>query len=172
MSYREIALDKKAKAVKRVLRGEMATAVAADLGIDRNSLALWVRRVFDAISSNLGRRKRKKKRMRDKTKLRNVAQLNRLRRKIAKQEKTIAELRDSLKSSVKAPVPKRCPACGRKKFHKYGMLKISLARLFGKKLGDAKLVAQVQKFVCANCGYSTHLKGPLALFHWAMKSYR
>ena len=61
MSYRKIAVDKKAEAVKRVLRGEMATAVAADLGIDRNSLALWGRRALEAVRSNLERKRREKK---------------------------------------------------------------------------------------------------------------
>jgi hypothetical protein len=172
MSYRKIAVDKKAEAVKRVLRGEMATAVAADLGIDRNSLAIWVRRATEAISLNLGRKKRERKPAREGTKSCSAAQLARLKEKIARQEKKIAEMRDSLRSSVEAPMPERCPACGCLRFYRNGIGKVYMERLLGKKSSGANQAIPVQKFICVNCGGSTHLEGPPALFHWVTESYR
>ena len=172
MSYRKIAVDKKAEAVKRVLRGEMTTAVAADLGIDRNSLSLWVRRALDALRSNLERKKREKKHAREWSTSNNVALVSRLREKITRQERAIAEMHDSLRLSVEAPVPERCPACGCVRFYKNGMGKVYLERLLGKRLNGANQIIPVQKFVCVNCGGSTHLDGPPALFHWVTESYK
>jgi transposase-like protein len=172
MAYRKIAMDKKAEAVKRVFRGEMVTAVAEDMGIDRNSLSSWVRRALNAIHSNLERKKREKKPGRERTRSGSVAQLTKLKEKIARQEKKIAEMRDSLRSSVEAPVPERCRACGCMRFYKGGIGRMHLERLLGKKISGANQIIPVQKFTCANCGSSTHLDGPPALFHWVTESYR
>ncbi|MEJ2746277.1 MAG: hypothetical protein P8123_11440, partial [bacterium] len=89
-----------------------------------------------------------------------------------RQEKTIAEMRNSLKASVEAPVPEQCPACGCIRFYKNGMGKASLERLLKTQPNAGNQIVPVQKFICVNCGCSTHLEGPPALFHWVAESYR
>lgn len=67
MVYRKIDMETKKEAVRRVLRGEMITVVAADTGTDRNSLAIWVNRVMAALDDRLGRKKRERRSSLDRT---------------------------------------------------------------------------------------------------------
>lgn len=162
MAFRRIAVETKVEAVRRVLRGEHVTTVASELSIDRNSLAIWVRRALDLMRLSLQRKKVERKMVAapGETKFR------KLKEKIERQEKTIETMRESLRTSEEGPTPEKCPACGCVRFYKNGLIMMDLERLLGVKLNGANRKIPVQKFICVNCGKGMHLEGPAALYHW------
>ncbi|MEJ2746194.1 MAG: hypothetical protein P8123_11005 [bacterium] len=162
MAFRRIAVETKVEAVKRVLRGEHVTSVADALSIDRNSLAIWVRRVLDSMRSSFQRKKVERKRV----VVRSEAKFRKLQEKIERQGKTIDAMRNSLRVSEEGPTPEKCPACGCARFYKNGLIMMELERLLGVRLNGANRKIPVQKFICVNCGKGTHLDGPAALYHW------
>ncbi len=58
MAYRQISVETKVRAVKRVLRGEITSAVAHDMEVDRNSLGSWKKTVLEALQTRLSKRAR------------------------------------------------------------------------------------------------------------------
>jgi transposase len=167
MTYRKIKVEDKIQAVKRVFWGEGVSSVAADMGVGRNSLAVWVRKADTAMRSILGRKQAGKRRATS-----DGAQLKRLRAKIARQEKTIKTVCHYLKMSLEGPVPSRCLKCGCARFYKNGFFMIGIAHLLGECFYGGGRKIPVQKFVCVNCGKSTRLRGSAALFHWATSNNR
>jgi len=168
MPYRKIRVEAKVEAITRVFRGERVTAVAAAMGIDRNSLAMWVWRAHNSIRSNLER----KRAGRNGRVVNGAAQLNKLREKIARQEKSIKTMRDYLRVSMEGPVPARCVKCGCTRFYKNGFFTMGMEHLLGVRLNRANRKIPVQKFICVNCGIGTHLEGATALYHWVTGSNR
>ena len=57
MVFRKISVDTKIMAVSRVLRGDRVTAIAREMRLDRNSLALWVWRAVETMRAELGGKK-------------------------------------------------------------------------------------------------------------------
>ena len=164
MAFRRIDVETKVEAVKRVLRGEHVTSVADAMSIDRNSLAMWVRKVLDSMRSSFQRKKEARK----KIVMHGEAKFRRLQEKLDRQEKTIGALRESLRRSEEGPVPEKCPTCGCAKFYRNGLIMMDLEHLLGARLNGANRKIPVQKFICVNCGKSAHLEGPAALYHWVM----
>lgn len=162
MAFRRIAVETKVEAVRRVLRGEHVTTVSAEMSIDRNSLAIWVRRVLDSMRSSVDRKKVERK----KVVVRSEARFRKLKDRVERQDKTIDTMRESLRALEEGPVPEKCPACGCARFYKNGLIMMDLERLLGTKLNGSNRKIPVQKFICVNCGKGTHLEGPAALYHW------
>jgi len=166
MPYRKIMAEAKVEALTRVFRGERVTAVADAMGIDRNSLAMWVWRARSSMRSDLER----KRAGRDGRVVHGAAQLNKLREKVARREKTIQTMRDHLRASLEGPVPARCAKCGRARFYRNGFCMMSMEDLLGVRLNSANRRIPVQKFTCVSCGAGAHLEGPAALYHWVTGS--
>jgi len=162
MPYRNIKIGAKVKAVKRVFTGERMNAVADAMGIDRNSLAMWVRRVYRSVRSSLER----KNAGRNGNVVTCAAQLNKLRRKIARREQTINAMRGCLRVSQDGPVPERCVKCGCTRFYRNGFCMVGMEHFLGVRLNSKNGKIPVQKFTCVSCGNSAHLEGPAALYHW------
>ena len=168
MPYRKIRVEAKVEAVTRVFRGERVTAVSDAMGINRNSLAMWVWRAHNSMRSGMER----KNAGRDGRVVNGAAQLNRLREKIARQEKTIQTVRDYLRVALEGPVPSRCVKCGCARFYRNGFCMMSMEHLLGVSLNSANRRIPVQKFTCVSCGSGARLEGPAALYHWVTGSHR
>jgi len=166
MPYRKIMVEAKVEAVTRVFRGERVTAVADAMGIDRNSLAMWVWRAHSSMRSSIER----KKAGRNGRVVSGAAQLKKLREKIARREKTIQTMRDYLRVSLEGPVPARCAKCGCARFYRNGFCMMSMEHLLGVRLNSANRRIPVQKFTCVSCGAGARLEGPAALYHWVTAS--
>lgn len=167
MTYRKIRLEDKIEAVKRVFWGESVSSVATDMGVGRNSLAIWARSADAAVRSILGRKQAGKRRAAS-----GGARLKRLRARIAQQQKIIKTMCKYLRMSIEGPIPSQCAKCGCSRFYKNGFFMMDVAHLLGKSLHGRGRKIPVQKFVCVNCTKSTRLDVPAALFHWAAGNVR
>ena len=164
MAFRRIDVETKVEAVRRVLRGEHVTSVAEAMSIDRNSLAIWVRRVVDSMRSSFQRKRDDRRR----AVTHGEAKFRKLQDKLGRQGKAIDTLKESLRKSEEGPIPEKCPACGCARFYRNGLIIMELEHLLGTRLNGANRKIPVQKFICVNCGKGTHLEGPAALYHWVM----
>jgi hypothetical protein len=162
MPYRKLMAEAKIEALTRVLRGERVTAVADAMGVSRNSLAVWMWRAYGSMRSNLGRKKSGSSRRAASA----AAQLDKLRERIARREKTIEAMRDQLRAALEGPVPGRCVKCGCERFNRNGFCMMSMEQLLGVRLNSANGKIPVQKFTCMGCGNGARLEGAAALYHW------
>ncbi len=166
MTYRKIDLAAKVKAVRRVLGGERMNAVANAMGINRNSLALWVWRVHRSMRLSLERKNSGGNGNNGNNMVTVAMQLNKLKEKMARREKTINAMRNRLRMFKEGPAPTYCVKCGCTRFYKNGFCMVGMEHLIGVKRGKENGKIPVQKFTCVNCGNGAHLDGPVALYHW------
>lgn len=166
MAYRKIEVGTKNDAVIRVLRGERLTDVAREMGVNRNSVSLWIHRAMQAIKRDLKSNRKPLSRKRNKQ----AEKLQKLKDLVHKKEMTIKRLQASLKTSQGEPRPSRCSRCGCERFYKNGLVRLQLENLLKIMRNGTARKIPVQKFVCVNCGHATHLEGPTALYYWAVSS--
>jgi len=167
MPYRKIRVEAKVEAVTRVFRGERVTAVSDAMGINRNSLAMWVWRAHNSMRSGMER----KNAGRDGRVVNGAAQLKKLGEKIARREKTIQTMRDHLRVFQEGPVPARCVTCGCARFHRNGFCMMRMDHLLGVRINSANGKIPVQNFTCVSCGNGARLEGPAAFYHWVTGSH-
>lgn len=163
MAYRKIDVDTKLNAVTRVLRGERAAAVARGMGLDRNSLSLWLKRAAGAIRRDLGEGAAHGGRGASRA-------IQKLRGRDARQRRLIRKLSESLRRMKEGPMPVRCERCGCARFYRNGFVLMDLENILGGRLNGANRKVPVQKYSCVNCGGGVHLRGHLALYHWVAGS--
>ena len=168
MSYRKIGGDTKMEAVIRVLRGERLTAVADEMGINRNSLSSWLCRFNGVMKKSFKARKRRGAGQQGEL----LDELKIMKDLVARQQNTIERLRDSTERGREGPRPERCMKCGCERFYRNGFVKLQLGNLLKLRRNGFIDKVPVQMFSCVNCGYNTHLEGPVALYDWVINNGR
>jgi hypothetical protein len=162
MAFRKIGINTKVTAVTRVFCGEHASEVAAEMNLDRDSVAAWRRRAIAAIracfeSSGDNERLRCP---------RSAELLQGSRKHISERKRLLPAVKASQGKRMSEPVPGRCSRCGCEKWYRNGIAWIELEYLLKHRCNDGGLRIPVQKFRCAHCGRGTHLQGPQALYRW------
>ena len=171
MSYRRIRANTKMDAVIRVLRGESVTEVAIEIGTDRSSIARWIRKAEEAISKCLecnGNNQNEHRQVRPEE----TAELLKLKKTVKEQRKQIKRLRALVEERREGPHPTKCTKCGCERFYKKGFIQLQLRTLLKMQRNCLQDKIPVQKFACVNCGHATHLKGPVALYHWVISKVK
>jgi len=168
MSYRKIGGDTKMEAVIRVLRGERLTAVADEMRINRNSLSSWLCRFNEVMKKSFKSRKRRGAGQQGEL----LGELKMMKDLVARQQDTIERLRDSTERGQEGPRPEKCVKCGCERFYRKGFIQLQLGTLLNMQRNGLQDKIPVQKFVCVNCGHATHLKGPVALYHWVISKVK
>jgi len=98
------------------------------------------------------------------------SEIAKLRKIVNDQSRTAKFLRVLVGKKKLEPRPEKCPRCSCVKFYKKGFINLRISTLLNIKANDMNGKIPVQKFVCVNCGYVTHLEGPSALYYWVTAS--
>lgn len=166
MVYRKIDSATKIQAVTRVLGGESIASASGDLGVDRDSLSLWLRKTMNALNKIFEKaRTAPPHARRDRNE-----RVRNLRENAAAHRKAFALLKEEMRKLARGPIPDTCPRCGCEKWYRNGFVYARLGSLLGSRVPVRnEMKIPVQRFCCAQCAYSEHLRGPRAFYHWVAK---
>ena len=161
MSFKPIPVDKKIKAVSKVVSGEKIQPVAKEIGIHRSSVYIWKERALSTLEKALEPHKRgpKFKRLQKapEEKIRDLREeMERLRGYLEEKERQIYLLEKKLEPQRDDSKPVRCPNCGCEKVYRNGIYEIRPKGFFDNL--KARREELIQRFICPYCKKSFHIK--------------